>query len=278
MIDQPGASSDWSAEIISIGSRDYTVLGATVGKQRSGRQNRAAIASAVALMTPNFENEPEKMRVIVSELLMAHRNRHGEFFHAAGNAPYGGIGQSLCWCQGNACWPGSLTARQLLQIWGPVMGNAARFLRDNGLTIALMVAFVLRLGGMLWSGWLDENAMRLDHGLGPISVFEYGSGSTFLSALFENWESEFLQMSAYVIMTAMLFQRGSSESKDPDSSNPEDADPSEQRGSQHVPWPVRAGGLWLRLYSYSLGITLLALFVASFALHWINSSAPNRHA
>ena len=153
------------------------------------------------------------------------------------------------------------------------MSNAARFLRDNGLTIALMVAFGLCLGGMLWSGWLDENAMRLDHGLGPISLFEYGSGSTFLSALFENWESEFLQMSAYVIMTAMLFQRGSAESKDPDSANPEDADPSEHFGSQHVPWPVRAGGLWLRLYSYSLGITLLALFVASFALHWINSAA-----
>ena len=29
-----------------------------------------------------------------------------------------------------------------------------------------------------------------------------------LSALFENWESEFLQMSAYVMLTAMLFQRG----------------------------------------------------------------------
>lgn len=38
----------------------------------------------------------------------------------------------------------------------------------------------------------------------------------FLSALFENWESEFLQMSAYVVLTTMLFQRGSAESRDPD--------------------------------------------------------------
>jgi hypothetical protein len=146
-------------------------------------------------------------------------------------------------------------------------------LRDNGLTIALMVAFALCLGGMLWAGWLEENAMRLDHGLGPLSMLEYGSGPTFQSALFENWESEFLQMSAYVIMTAMLFQRGSSESKDPDGTNPEDADPATQRASQHVPWPVRAGGLWLRLYSYSLGIALLALFLASFLLHWGRSVA-----
>jgi hypothetical protein len=80
-------------------------------------------------------------------------------------------------------------------------------------------------------------------------------------------------MSAYVIMTALLFQRGSSESKDPDTTNPEDADPAAQRANQHVPWPVRAGGLWLRLYSYSLGIALLALFLASFVLHWVRSAA-----
>lgn len=29
----------------------------------------------------------------------------------------------------------------------------------------------------------------------------------------ENWESEFLQMSAYVLLTVFLFQKGSSESK-----------------------------------------------------------------
>jgi hypothetical protein len=74
-------------------------------------------------------------------------------------------------------------------------------------------------------------------------------------------------------MTAILFQRGSSESKDPDGENPEDADPRSKRRDKSAPWPVKAGGIWSALYSYSLGLTLLALFVASFVLHWVQSAA-----
>src|SRR3546814_1259932 len=46
----------------------------------------------------------------------------------------------------------------------------------------------------------------------------YTLSPKFLSSVFENWESEFLQMSAYVVLTAILIQRGSSASKDPDRS------------------------------------------------------------
>ena len=153
------------------------------------------------------------------------------------------------------------------------MTKAARYLRDNGLTIGLMTLFALCLTGMLWSGWLDENSMLQAHGQDPIGLIDYFFSSSFQSALFENWESEFLQMSAYVIMTVMLFQRGSAESKDPDSDSPEDADPNEKRWEKHTPWPVKAGGIWSFLYSYSLGISLLVLFVLSFVLHWLHSAA-----
>lgn len=153
------------------------------------------------------------------------------------------------------------------------MGNIGRYLRDNGLTLALIGIFVLCLIGMFWSGWLDENAVLNAHGEPAIGLVEYFFGPSFQSALFENWESEFLQMSAYVIMTAFLFQRGSSESKDPDKENPEDADPAEKRRNKQTPWPVKAGGLWTFLYSYSLGIALLVLFAASFVLHWLQSAA-----
>jgi hypothetical protein len=156
------------------------------------------------------------------------------------------------------------------------MEKTTRFFRDNGLTIALMVAFFLCLMGMLWSGWLDENSTLLEHSHPPIGLVDYFFSASFQSAVFENWESEFLQMSAYVIMTAMLFQRGSSESKDPDKANPEDEDPSGKRGNKQAPWPVRTGGLWSLLYSYSLGIVLLLLFVSSFVLHWLQSAAAAR--
>ena len=79
----------------------------------------------------------------------------------------------------------------------------------------------------------------------------------FLSALFENWESEFLQMSAYVILTAILFQRGSAESRDPDDPNrPADVLTTSR---------VRPFLAWI--YQHSLGLALALLFIASFVLH-----------
>ena len=153
------------------------------------------------------------------------------------------------------------------------MPKAGSFFRDNGLTIALVAVFAACLMGMVWSGWLDQNATLVEHGQAPLSALEYFVSASFQSALFENWESEFLQMSAYVIMTAFLFQRGSSESKDPDKDNPEDAAADSKRRDKSTPWPVRPGGLWSFLYSYSLGIALLALFAVSFMLHWLQSAA-----
>ena len=91
------------------------------------------------------------------------------------------------------------------------------------------------------------------------------SSGDFLSALFENWESEFLQMSAYVMLTAMLFQRGSAESRDPDDpGRPGD----ELSAAARIRMPLLS---WL--YSYSLGIALAVLFMISFALHWSASLA-----
>jgi len=43
--------------------------------------------------------------------------------------------------------------------------------------------------------------------------------------VFENWESEFLQMGSYVLFTVFLFQKGSAESKDPEKEEAQDADP-----------------------------------------------------
>ncbi|MFK4810217.1 DUF6766 family protein [Devosia sp. ZW T5_3] len=154
-----------------------------------------------------------------------------------------------------------------------------RFIRDNGLSLALLAIFLLSTGGMLITGWFDHNAELTRHDAPDIGLFAYFASPAFLSPLFENWESEFLQMSAYVLMTIMLFQRGSSESKDPDKSNPEDADPAKKRKDPKAPWPVRAGGAWSAFYSHSLGLALLALFILSFLLHWLQSTgAANEEA
>jgi hypothetical protein len=155
------------------------------------------------------------------------------------------------------------------------------WLRDNGLTIALLVLFAGSLVGQMFAGWSSDNAERALHGQGALGLAVYLVSGEFLSALFENWESEFLQMWAYVMLTAYLFQRGSPESKDPDEPAPQDRDPALDARRKNVPGPVRRGGLMLRFYSHSLGHTLFALFVASFLLHWTNSArkaADEAHA
>lgn len=145
------------------------------------------------------------------------------------------------------------------------------FLRDNGLTIALVAMFLFSVLGMVWSGHAAHNDELREHGSAGIGVLAYLGSGDFLSALFENWESEFLQMAAYVMLTAMLFQRGSAESRDPD-------DPG--RAGDELPAAARKRRPILAwLYSYSLGIALAVLFIVSFGLHWRASlTAANEEA
>ena len=147
-----------------------------------------------------------------------------------------------------------------------------RFFKDNGLTIVLLLAFLATLSGMLFSGWIAHNQELAEHHQPLLQLGTYFVSGEFISAVFENWESEFLQMAFYVVLTAFLFQRGSSESKDPDKADPVDEDPARRKQNSGAPWPVRAGGWRSTVYSYSLGIVLGILFVASFVLHWLAST------
>lgn len=142
-----------------------------------------------------------------------------------------------------------------------------RFIRDNGLTIVLLVLSLSTIAGMLLTGWNVYKQQLLEHGPQQIDLASYALSGHFLSAIFEKWESEFLQMSAYVMLTAFLFQRGSAESKDPDEAASQDQDPNGRQDDFEAPLPVRIGGLARSIYSYSLGIGLALLFVLSFVLH-----------
>jgi hypothetical protein len=149
------------------------------------------------------------------------------------------------------------------------------WIRDNGLSLVLFALFAMTMIGHAWSGWLANNDERaLDH-VDALALGAYLQSGAFLSSVFENWESEFLQMGVYVVLTAYLFQRGSPESKDPDQAAPQDRDPKLDENNPGAPWPVRAGGFVRTLYAHSLGLALALLFVASFALHAVNSA---RHA
>ena len=139
------------------------------------------------------------------------------------------------------------------------------------MSLALALLFFGSLFGMVFSGWSAENQTRNEHGQTVVALADYLASGEFLSALMENWESEFLQMWAYVMLTAYLYQRGSPESKDPDKAGPQDRDPGLDADNATAPGPVRAGGLARTLYSHSLGMALLAMFLVSFVLHFGNS-------
>jgi hypothetical protein len=140
------------------------------------------------------------------------------------------------------------------------------FLKNNGLTLALLALFTGSIVGHALTGWHAQNEERALHAQGPQSLREYLGSGDFIESVFENWESEFLQMAAYVFLTAFLIQRGSAESKDPD------GEENEEPVTPDSPWPVRKGGLVLKLYRSSLGLAFLALFLASFALHAVGGA------
>jgi hypothetical protein len=142
-----------------------------------------------------------------------------------------------------------------------------KWVKEHGLLLANAGLFLTFFGGMILSGTAAYSEDQAAHGQPGVTVLEYLSTGDFVEATFENWESEFLQMAMYVILTILLFQKGSSESKPMVKDAPQDQDPRDATMKDATPWPVKRGGYVLKLYEHSLSILLLLLFLASFSLH-----------
>jgi hypothetical protein len=151
-------------------------------------------------------------------------------------------------------------------------GPMRRVLRDHALSLTMFAIFLLALLGMSVAGHVFSNQENQQHGQPAESYGRYLGSGGFAEATFENWESEFLQMAAYVLFTAFLLQKGSPESKNP-GGDEADADPHEARHQPAVPGPVRRGGLVLKLYSHSLSLALFLLFVLSWLGHALGGHA-----
>jgi hypothetical protein len=146
-------------------------------------------------------------------------------------------------------------------------------LHRNGLAIASVALFLLVFAaGQTVSGYRVFNEDQESHQQEPIGFGAYLRSAHFGEATFENWESEFLQMGAYVVLTARLRQRGSAESKDPDSPDERDEDPALHRSDPDAPWPVRRGGIALGVYKRSLSIAFFVLFGLAFVLHAVTGA------
>jgi len=146
-----------------------------------------------------------------------------------------------------------------------------KWVKEHGLLLVNVVLFLGFFVGMTATGWQVYNNDQLDHDGSVVSLLAYLGTGDFGEAVFENWESEFLQMGMYVVLTVFLFHRGSAESKPIDRPAPQDADPRQSAG-KNAPWPVRRGGWALAIYKRSLSILFLVLFVASFVLHAVTGA------
>ena len=115
-------------------------------------------------------------------------------------------------------------------------------LRDNGLSLTMFGLFLLFLLGQSIAGYYDYNAEQPAHQQPAVGYGAYLTSGHFWATVFENWESEFLQMAAYVVLTVFLFQRGSAESKDPDTPDEVDEDPLHHQHNPTVPAGGRTQG------------------------------------
>jgi hypothetical protein len=146
-----------------------------------------------------------------------------------------------------------------------------RVLRENGLSIVLLSLFVLFWAGQSVAGHREYNSDQQEHNQPEISYVSYLGSAHFWEATAENWESEFFQMFGYVILTAFLFQKGSSESKKLDEPEPVDRDPRRSK-RKNAPGPVQRGGFVLKLYENSLSLAFLLFFLISIAMHAVSGA------
>jgi hypothetical protein len=145
------------------------------------------------------------------------------------------------------------------------------FLRNNGLSITFLALFVLSLVAQVYFGLQEYNKELIEDGGAAVTLSQYFTSGHFVESTFENWESEFLQMGLFVVLTIFLKEKGSSESKKFDGTDEVDREPDPTK--EGAPWPVKKGGFILKIYRNSLTYALLLLFVISFILHFYGSLA-----
>lgn len=142
------------------------------------------------------------------------------------------------------------------------------FFYRNSLTIIFLLLFFVTLIAQALTGWREYNSELIQANLNEIGFNSYLRSGHFISATFENFESEFLQMALYVLLTIKLRQVGSSESKKLDKKEEVDREP---KYHTNAPWAVKKGGWYLKIYQNSLSICFALLFIISWGLHLYGS-------
>jgi hypothetical protein len=148
-----------------------------------------------------------------------------------------------------------------------------QFLHNNALSLVLFGLFMAMLVGMSMVGLRFENQELAAHQEPALSYSQYIVSGEFIEAVFENWESEFLQMGALVVLTIWFRQKGSKDSKK--MRGKDDVDTHSRYSIISSEWKDKSKAIKHALYSNSLSLALFGLFLASFFIHAVGGTGAH---
>lgn len=151
------------------------------------------------------------------------------------------------------------------------MSAVRRFVRESSLSLFFGVIFVAALVGQAIAGWKQYNAEQLASGFGQMSLTQYLVSADFAVDVAENWQSEYLQFTLYILMTVWLLQKGSPESKELEKAGREsDEDQLVGRYAKaDSPAWAKTGGWRTSIFSTSLVLVMAGIFVVSWLVQSI---------
>jgi hypothetical protein len=88
-----------------------------------------------------------------------------------------------------------------------------KIIKDYSLSITLLMLFLLSWLLQGYFQWEEFTKTQIEHKQ-AVKVADFVP--EFFSRTFENWQSEFLQLLTFVVLTTYLIHKGSHESKDSD--------------------------------------------------------------
>ena len=146
-----------------------------------------------------------------------------------------------------------------------------KFVKNSSLSLFFFTIFILSVvfqavvGQRLYNENEITHAELLDEPANTVSFWDYVSSSHFGQALMENWQSEYLQFTLFVIVTVWLLQRGSTESKELDKAGTESEKDQKlgEHAQQNSPRWAKVEGFRRWVYSNSLLLVMGFIFVCS---------------
>ena len=148
-----------------------------------------------------------------------------------------------------------------------------RFLFENSLSLFFGALFLGSLFAQSLAGQRTYNQEELAHGSEAVSWFHYVTSSAFGQAVMENWQSEFLQFTTFILATIWLVQKGSNESKPLGDAGRESDQKQRVRGyaPDDAPRWAKVGGLRTFVYENSLLLVMTGFFLGSWLAQSVTS-------